>query len=106
MTACTPGSRSAPETSIETMRAWACGLRRMAPASSPDIVRSAAYVVFPATFCGASSFGRRRPTTRSASAGSTIDSSSAAMVRLLDLARRVPAHVQTYTPSSRATLLG
>ncbi|CAB4850595.1 unannotated protein [freshwater metagenome] len=40
ITACTPGSASAAEVSIETMRAWAYGLRRMALWSMPGRLTS------------------------------------------------------------------
>jgi len=40
-TALTPGVRSAALVSIDTMRAWACGLRRTAPCSMPGQAASA-----------------------------------------------------------------
>ena len=40
-TAFTPGSASALEVSIDTMRAWACGLRSTRPMSWPARLKSA-----------------------------------------------------------------
>ena len=50
ITALTPGSAAAFEVSIERMRAWACGERRMRPISMPGIARSEPYCARPVTF--------------------------------------------------------
>ncbi len=42
ITACTPGSASAFEASIDLMRAWACGLRNTLPQIMPGMLVSAA----------------------------------------------------------------
>jgi hypothetical protein len=41
MTALTPGTASAAVVSIDTTRAWACGLRTSTPCSIPGSVKSA-----------------------------------------------------------------
>src|ERR1019366_8262035 len=63
----------------------------------PDIRRSSAYTVLPATFCGASSLGRRRPTTRRASGGSAGGPSSAAMADLPSGASAARPRALTHT---------
>src|SRR5436190_9182991 len=49
-TAFTPGSAAAFEVSIERMRAWAWGERRMRPVSMPGITMSEPYCEVPVTF--------------------------------------------------------
>src|SRR5262249_21214943 len=61
-TALTPGNAAAFETSIERMRAWAWGERRMRPTSMPGIVRSDPYWAVPVTFGTPSGRTGRVPT--------------------------------------------
>src|SRR5262249_53543701 len=61
-TALTPGSAAAFAISIERMRAWACGERRMRPTSMPGIARSAPYCARPVTFGTPSGRTGRVPT--------------------------------------------
>src|SRR5215813_10737341 len=49
-TALTPGNAAAFDASIERMRAWACGERRILPYSVPAVAKSAAYIARPVTF--------------------------------------------------------
>src|SRR5215510_13438939 len=61
-TALTPGNAAAFAISIERMRAWACGERRMRPTSMPGIARSAPYCARPVTFGTPSGRTGRVPT--------------------------------------------
>src|SRR5215813_2315010 len=61
-TALTPGSAAAFEVSIERMRAWAWGERRMWPTSMPGITRSDPYNARPVTFGTPSGRTGRVPT--------------------------------------------
>src|SRR5919205_2354441 len=49
MTAFTPGSFSAADMSMDLIRAWACGDRRILPYSIPGSFRSAPYMARPVT---------------------------------------------------------
>src|SRR6202789_1489384 len=49
MTDFTPGSAAAADVSIDLMRAWACGERRIFPYSIPGSFRSAPYSARPVT---------------------------------------------------------
>ena len=60
-TATTPGIRRASSTSIETMRAWACGLSTGRACVRRGSSTSAAYCAAPETFSGPSMIGRGRP---------------------------------------------
>jgi hypothetical protein len=61
-TVLTPGSAAAFEVSIERMRAWAWGERRIRPTSMPGIARSAPYNARPVTFGTPSGRTGRVPT--------------------------------------------
>src|SRR5580692_7809096 len=61
-TALTPGSAAALEVSIERMRAWAWGERRIWPTSIPGIARSEPYCASPVTFGTPSGRTGRVPT--------------------------------------------
>src|SRR5256885_11110864 len=63
-TALTPASAAAAEGSIETMRAWAWGLRSSLAYSMRGRNRSSANLVVPVTFAVASTFRSAFPTTR------------------------------------------
>src|SRR5256885_9610722 len=65
-TALTPASAAAGEASIETMRAWAWGLRSSLAYSMRGRNRSSANLVVPVTFAVASTFRSAFPTTRKA----------------------------------------
>src|SRR6516162_9284926 len=60
--ALTPGNAAALETSIDRMRAWAWGERRMRPTSMPGIERSAPYCAVPVTLGTPSGRTGRVPT--------------------------------------------
>src|SRR5512146_3037665 len=60
--ALTPGSAAAFEVSIERMRAWACGERKIRPTNSPGIDKSAPYWAVPVTFGTPSGRTGRVPT--------------------------------------------
>ena len=63
-TARTPGTRSAADVSMRTMRAWACGLRSTLPQRQLSEARSAAKRRCPLTLSGPSMRGVRLPITR------------------------------------------
>src|SRR5438477_13068123 len=50
ITALTPGSAAAFDVSIERMRAWACGERKIRPTRAPAVAKSAPYIARPVTF--------------------------------------------------------
>src|SRR6266511_3471383 len=54
MTACTPATARAGAVSRDRMRAWGCGLRRVAPHTIPSIHRSEENANWPLVFAGAS----------------------------------------------------
>src|SRR6266508_2021303 len=54
MTACTPATARAGAVSRDRMRAWGCGLRRVAPHTIPSIHRSEENANWPSVFAGAS----------------------------------------------------
>ena len=62
MTAFTPGSASAFEVSIRTMRAWGCGLRSTRPMSWPGRLKSAPKRARPVTLSTPSGRMVRVPT--------------------------------------------
>ena len=63
ITAFTPGSFSASEVSMETIRAWAWGEVRILPKSMLGNFRSPVYLAAPVTFSGPSMRGTLRPIT-------------------------------------------
>src|SRR4051812_23302916 len=85
MTAWTFGRASAAEVSMETIRAWASGLRRIAPCSVPGRRMSSTYVPWP-RMKRASSLRRRRPkpTTGSSAAAATVSGWSVVATPRLD----------------------
>src|SRR5262249_4249265 len=60
-TARTPGNARARLTSMRTILAWACGLRRSLACSRPFGLRSATYWTCPVTLSGPSGRGMERP---------------------------------------------
>ena len=70
-TALTPSRASALEVSIETMRAWAWGLRRVFPCSRPAAWKSAPYCALPVTLSAPSWRIGRVPTTLKVSVART-----------------------------------
>ena len=62
-TARTPSSASAREASMETMRAWGCGLRRILPCSMPGSEMSSVYAALPVALASPSTLRWGLPTS-------------------------------------------
>src|SRR5690348_12122012 len=97
-TAFTPGTASACDVSIETMRAWGCGLRSSLAYSMRGKNRSSANFVTPVTLAVASTLRSALPTTAKAAVGR----SGGRAVRLLpDAIQRLRSWRRWFTAQAR-----